>query len=591
MQAPRTLTLILSITCCMAAQANPPAAKDTQSLSISGTVLRADTHAPLPRVEISLNGGGMTGGDGTDFVFRSGGEDASDAAPKPGVITDEKGHFTIANLKPGTYMLRASRTGMVQKNGGEFGTIVRLQAPDSQNVTILMLVSGAISGRVLNEDGEPMQNVSMGAMRYIYALGRRHLFPAANATTDDKGEYRLFGLKPGSYYVMAAAGKEGLESADATDANAPQVTPQAQKKPDVTVYAARFFPNETSPDRATLVTVKAGDEARADFSLSRVAAHKISGKVTGLSPSTQNDSGQHIRYVMAMQRGMEMQSSMGSLRADGTFDIPALPPGAYKLMAIDTDMKGQATYGFTNVAVDSSDVAGVSIALDGAKAQVRGTVRPDSDAKLDLSKLYVTFVSAQPQTSSEDSSQMPDLEFGSGAGGVAKVEPDGSFKADVSTQPAPVYALLGVRSSGFEDWYTSKVLLNGKDVTDSGFRLTDAQRGALEIVISSSGGTVQGTAMDSNKKPFPNAQIVAIPSDPKLRMRLDLLQRTSADGQGHFKLRGVRPGDYMLMALEDMQQQPFAEGGFLKQNAGKIQVIKVGQSTAQIQLQTINAEE
>ena len=59
MQAARTLTLILSITCCMAAQANPPAAKDTQSLSISGTVLRADTRAPLPRVEISLNGGGV----------------------------------------------------------------------------------------------------------------------------------------------------------------------------------------------------------------------------------------------------------------------------------------------------------------------------------------------------------------------------------------------------------------------------------------------------------------------------------------------------------------------------------------------------
>src|SRR6185312_14794494 len=103
---------------------------------------------------------------------------------------------------------------------------------------------------------------SMGAMRYIYALGRRHLFPAANATTDDKGEYRLFGLKPGSYYLMASAGTGGVES---NETGASQVTPQAQKKPDVTVYAARFFPNETSPDRATLVTVKPGDEARADF--------------------------------------------------------------------------------------------------------------------------------------------------------------------------------------------------------------------------------------------------------------------------------------------------------------------------------------
>ena len=143
MQAARILSFIFCSGVVLLAQASPAGGKQPQLLSISGTVLRADTRAPLPRVEISLNGGGMTGGDGTDFVFRSGGEDASDAAPKPGVITDEKGHFTIANLKSGTYMLRASRTGMVQKNGGEFGTIVRLQAPDSQNVTILMLVSGA----------------------------------------------------------------------------------------------------------------------------------------------------------------------------------------------------------------------------------------------------------------------------------------------------------------------------------------------------------------------------------------------------------------------------------------------------------------
>jgi Carboxypeptidase regulatory-like domain len=384
MQAARILSFILCSSVALLAQADQAAVKAPSSLSISGTVLRADTRAPLPHVQINLNGGGIVDGDGTKVVFQSGQEDASDAVPKPAVITDDKGHFTIANLKPGVYMLSASRTGMVQKNGNEFGTVVRLQAPNSQNITILMLVSGAISGRVLNEDGEPMQNVSMGAMRFIYTLGSRHLFPEANATTDDKGEYRLFGLKPGSYYVMAEAGKEGLESADT---NASQVAAQAQKKPDVTVYAARFFPNETSPDRATPVVVKPGDEASADFSLSRVPAHKISGKVSGLSASPINDSDRHIRYVMAMQRGMELQSSMGSLRADGTFEIPALTPGSYKLIAIDTDMKGSANYGFRNVLVDSSDVTGVSIALNPAKGQIKGVIRPDSDAKLDLSKL------------------------------------------------------------------------------------------------------------------------------------------------------------------------------------------------------------
>ncbi|HKR85762.1 MAG TPA: carboxypeptidase-like regulatory domain-containing protein [Terriglobales bacterium] len=597
MQAVRIFSFILFSTVLLAAQADQAARKQASSLSISGTVLRADTHAPLPHVQISLNGG-----EGDSVVHFSassegGGESGDDAlqmGASAGAMTDDKGHFTIANLKPGIYLVHASRAGLVQKNGGELGTgaIVRLQSGNSQNVTILMLAAGAITGRVLDEHAEPMQNASVQAMHYIYTLQGRHLFPVANATTDDKGGYRLFGLKPGSYFVMAAAGGDPVESLDGGPG---PVDAQAGKKAEMTVYAPRFYPNASSPDRATPVAVRAGDEAEADFDLTRVPAHKISGKITGLTPqpsaSSSKDSERHIRYVMAMQKGVATNSSRGTLREDSTFEVPAVTSGRYKVMAIDTDMKS-INYGFSDVVVGSEDVSGIVISMNSGKANLNGVIRPDTDTKLDLSKLYVTFAPAEPESgSAESGDEMADLNFGSGAGGVAKVVSDGSFKGEVPPATGLVYAVVGARSGGFEDWYTSKVLLNGKDVTDSGFRVADAQRGRLEIIISQKGGAVEGTATDSAQKPFPNAQILAFPSDPKQRRRIDLLQRTVADAQGRFRLRGVRPGEYVIMALEDAQEQPFTEDDFLKQNASKIQALKVGQSTVQIQLQTITAEE
>jgi hypothetical protein len=127
-------------------------------------------------------------------------------------------------------------------------------------------------------------------------------------------------------------------------------------------------------------------------------------------------------------------------------------------------------------------------------------------------------------------------------------------------------------------------------VLGSGFKATEAQRGALEIIISNKGATLEGIASDAQQKPFANAEVIAIPSDPKLRKRFDLLHTTTADTQGHFKFRGVRPGDYVVFALEDSQAQPFMTEPFLKQNSGQIQTVKLDSGSKQLQLQVIPAQ-
>ena len=61
-----------------------------------------------------------------------------------------------------------------------------------------------ISGRVLDEFGEPVADAMVNAMRSAWTAGRRKLQPTGrSAQTNDLGQYRIYGLPPGDYYVSA----------------------------------------------------------------------------------------------------------------------------------------------------------------------------------------------------------------------------------------------------------------------------------------------------------------------------------------------------------------------------------------------------
>jgi uncharacterized protein (DUF2141 family) len=354
----------------------------------------------------------------------------------------------------------------------------------------------------------------------------------------------------------------------------------------------RITRNETSPAKATPVVVKPGDESQANFSLNRVPAHTISGTISGFAAAKASDKEeQGYRFVTAIKEGSPFPMGMTFIPKDSSsFKISSLPAGKYKIVAAQAGAEN-GSYGYKEVTVDSSDVTGVVISVNSAtSSHITGVVRAESEAKLDYSKLFVALA---PQTVNKQPDEDVANEYSyilQASGGYAEVKKDGSFEVNLASSPNNFQAVLTAREAGFEDWFTSKVLLGGKDVSDSGFKVAVAQRGALEIVISNKGATLEGTASDAQQKPFSNAEVIAIPADPKLRKRFDLLHTTTADTQGHFKFRGVRPGEYVVFALEDSQSQPFKTDLFLKQNSGQIQTVKLEPGTKQLQLQVISAQ-
>jgi hypothetical protein len=258
-----------------------PAVVQTKIATISGIVTRADTHLPLKNAQVTIMGraeGSPDSADGDESTYQS------------SASTDEKGRFEFADLAPGIYYVRAAHTGMVMKGGEPLNSVlVQLQAGQPQNLDLIMLSGGAITGRILNEEGEPMQNVSVAAVRYVYTVAGRRLTQAKRATSDDKGEYRLFSLKPGSYLLLADPGRPDFENGDATGIALGASSGAGATKREQKIYAPTYYQNESSPDQASPIILKPGDETRADFNLVRVSAHHISGTVSGITPPKSDD--------------------------------------------------------------------------------------------------------------------------------------------------------------------------------------------------------------------------------------------------------------------------------------------------------------
>src|SRR5438552_778858 len=162
----------------------PPAGR------ISGRVI-ADNGRPVKRARAFITAAELSGGRGA--------------------LTDENGIFDFTELPAGRYTLTVSKSGFVSLSYGQRRPLqagTPLQLADGQQlkgIEFQLPRGSVIGGRVLDEDGEAMPGVMVRVMRYQYLQGDRRLTPAGAGQTDDKGQYRVWGLMPGDYYVNATA--------------------------------------------------------------------------------------------------------------------------------------------------------------------------------------------------------------------------------------------------------------------------------------------------------------------------------------------------------------------------------------------------
>src|SRR4051794_19124789 len=233
------------------------------------------------------------------------------------------GGYEIKDLAAGRYQLNASKGSFVQLQYGQsrpFEPGKPLEVANGQTIEKIdfsLPRGGIITGRILDEFGDPASDVQVMAMRYQYIQGRRQLTPVGRpATTNDIGEYRVYALPPGQYFLSATLRNFSFDAAS----------------DDRSGYAPTYYPNGASIADAQRISIGVGQViGDISFALSPTRLARVAG--TAVDSDGKPLAGSTI-IMMQISGAMMMSTAGGQIRPDGSFSIANVAPGDYIMQAI-----------------------------------------------------------------------------------------------------------------------------------------------------------------------------------------------------------------------------------------------------------------
>jgi len=540
-------------------------APPTPTGRITGRVVTTDTGRPVKRARVFATAAELPGGRG--------------------MLTDDSGIFDLAELPAGRYTLTVSKTGFISLSYGQRRPLqagTPLQLADGQQlkgVDFSLPRGGVIAGHLLNEDGEPMPGAIVRVMRYQYLQGNRRLAPAGTAQTDDLGQYRVWGLMPGDYYVNAltrlaglggpGGGGRGGFSGGGGRGGGPPGGPGGIAGAvaaigggnvaalfggdDQVSYAPTYFPGVTSINEAHPVTVGVSQEVLdINFSLRLVRTSRVSGHVTNPDGTPTTSGNVNLMPDGPVGRGAQIGTNYGGrIQWDGAFSISNVPPGRYILRARGDDAD-PPQFGLQPVSLTGMDVDDMTVALSNG-ATLTGTITflPGQTNVPDPTQVRIT---APPTDQSA---------FG-GPQSNARVDKDGHFS--LAGVPAGPHL---IRASGtMRGWSLKSVTIDGRDVTDTPIELRSAQNLAnVVIAFTDRLSEITGKVTDQQDVPVPEFTVLAFSTDPAFwRPQSRHIMTARPDQTGQYRMRGLPPGDYYVAAVDPTEQGEWFEPAYLDEH-------------------------
>ena len=466
-------------------------------------------------------------------------------------ITAADGTFRIDNVLPGRYHLFAERTGLLdldrQRRHTDGQILTLAPGQELKDLHLRLQAAAIIRGRVTDEDGDPLPNAEVTALRQTYVAGHKHWENAGADRTNDLGEYRIANLPAGNVYISVNPPpdfKSLIENAGArADARNPK--PDAQSETYQTIY----YPGTPDRGQAAPVQLHSGDEFPADFSLVPSPSLSIRGSVINVPPRASAS-------IMLQSRDFSLILNGADIRKDGSFVIHDVSPGNYTIIATveGTPVPMMARQ---SLQIGSASVDGLRLAPQPGTT-VQGRVRVEgknATTRFDPERIFLALQSVDPE---QDEAMIASRETFSS---IAHVSPDGSFQwTDVPA--GNYYVQVMGDSAGNEGWFVKSLTAGGRDVNDAGLSLSGGTA-SLDLVVSANGAVVEGVAVDHKGEPLANTLVVAVP-EPRLRSRTDHYRKTVTDQNGRFTLRGIRPGNYTLFAWQTVEGDAYFNSDFLK---------------------------
>ena len=498
-----------------AAQAAPDASK---LASFSG-VAATRSGKPVTKAVISL-------------IPRPSSADPSSAARmvNRSAQTDGAGRFSIDALQPGEYILRALHGADLPGalDGAEPNATLSFSEGQQRTGTeVFFIESGTVSGRVVDEDGDPLARMNVEVQDFMYYNGRKINATVASATSDDNGEFKVQRVPPGRYILRADTQPTWTLPARAP---IPVAKPgQKDMRPHCTYYGGTHDPRTAVP-----IDVVAGQDLPV-------------GKVRMLDEPTLHVRGRVLGDLQMLEgaRVVRMPGSPASgvgwsygasIAKDGSFDMANMWPDHF---AIEVFNQRGEVFGWTSIEVGDDHLNNVVINAmggpmsgvikwetdDPALSSTSSPVPPSAQKRVQLTAFGI------PEFLQLNGPIRPDNRFT-----IPLVAP-GRYLADVAGLPVGSY-VKGVR-------------FNGMDVRDQGLEWGSDQKGTLEVLISSKAAIISGTVQDAQGKPLPATTVTLVP-DPAGPPNARLFPSIKTDEQGNFRFATVTPGRYRVYAWEEI---------------------------------------
>jgi hypothetical protein len=620
---------------------------------IIGRVVDADSGQPIPGAIVQLNvtpaapaqgqgASALVGSSGAVAIVGNGGgtiqinQNGPDN-PQTRVLTDADGQFAFRDIAAGQCRFVVEAQGY---SGGGYhqvqvdGPSEALDVAADQHVTdvaLKMWKEAVITGRVLDEAGEPVVGVFVRVLRRTVVGGQTTVqLSGAGRETDDRGVYRSSGLRPGDYLVevpttrmtmpiaafdTVAQNQQGNPSAAgvtpvvvaggvASAESGQQVgnlllsnggiqsngdgmlAPAATSDGRLSTYPTIFYPSASLSTRATAITLHSGEEKSGiDIQLALLPAFRISGVITDTDGRPAPSMALHLASLDDQNNVDTVPDEVATSVSDphGEFTILAVSAGQYLLTALRSPAGaglrggGAASSGAdsappawakASVSIADKDVTGLALTLR-AGLNVAGHVVFDGDSPRPTGPQLGRGIRLQPTGSGSQSG---------GRGGVAsntvaQINADGSF-AMSGAMPGK-YMILGAGWPVLK-WKVKSINADGRDVSDLPIDLDSGDLLNVVVTFTDRPGALAGTVRRSTGEPDPSALVVGFPVDPHAWGSSGIHTfSTHVTSTGTYSVPSISPGEYSVAAISDALAQTWQSPDVLQRIAASAARVRV----------------
>jgi hypothetical protein len=500
---------------------------------IAGHIISASDSHPLQRASVNI----YTTGD--NRLISS-------------TTADEQGAFAFPNVKSGAYVLEGSASGYIAarylEHDGYNTAIVTGAGVDTESLVLKLALKASISGRVTDQNGDPVPSANMVVYRETRENGLTRISHYGHAQTDDTGAYEVTGLPAGKYFVSAAATPwYAVRPQQPIANNGLGIVPGIDPSIDV-AYPVTFYPEVTDSSQATPIVLRPGDQPEIDLRLNALPALSIvaptedrlsvsqtnSSKLAtfGQGPPLQRYQFQVFRQIFG---NLEQVGYEQRITSSGT-SLVGLPPGQYVLKQINPQHGGivrSLSVNLADQAIQIEPASGQELA--NLTIKVKTTNGSDAAAQQLSVQLLPPGANAFvfPQGATKDGVSFKGIDPG-----------DYDIRVALGNKPCSILSLVA----------------DGKPLSSNRIHINAGSNASITLTATPASANLAGFARIDGK-PAPGAMILLLPADSAQYAFQS--RRDQSDLDGSFHLLGIPPGRYILLAIQEGWDLEFQREGAL----------------------------